>query len=69
MLKPVKPKTTRTSGGTFAIGTNVAANNYAFEEYGLKPAEMAKAEKRISTEIKQARARGEMTRLTGDSNR
>jgi hypothetical protein len=60
MLKLVKTKTAR------ANGTKVVANNYAFEEYGLKPAEMAKAAKRIHAEIETARSRGELTRFSGD---
>ena len=36
--------------------------------YGLTPTEMAKAEKRISAEIKSARKRGEMTRFTGGTD-
>jgi uncharacterized protein YicC (UPF0701 family) len=66
MLKLFKNKTSRAGGGTFAVGVKKSANNYAFEEYGLKPAEMAKAEKRIRAEIKKARSRGEITRFSGD---
>jgi len=62
MLKPIKTKATRARAGKKA-----AANNYAFEEYGLKPAEMAKAAKRIHAEIETARSRGELTRFSGDS--
>ena len=36
--------------------------------YGLTPAEMAKAERRISAEIKTARKRGEVTRFTGGAD-
>ena len=46
----------------------VSSNDYALQAYGLTPAEMAKAEKRIGAEIKAARARGEMTRLTGGAH-
>jgi hypothetical protein len=62
VLKPIKAKATRRHSST-----KVAASNYVFEEYGLKPAEMAKAAKRIKAEIKAARARGELTRFSGDS--
>jgi hypothetical protein len=37
---------------------------YAWREYGLTPAELAKAAKLISAEIKAARKRGEVTRFT-----
>ena len=43
----------------------VISTDYALQEYGLTPTEMAGAEKRIRTEIKMARKRGEMTRFTG----
>jgi hypothetical protein len=43
----------------------VTSADYALQEYGLTPAEMAKAEKRISAEIKKARKRGATTRFTG----
>ncbi len=46
----------------------VSSNDYALQEYGLTPAEMASAEKRIAAEIQRARKRGEMTRFTGDGN-
>jgi hypothetical protein len=46
----------------------VTSTDYALQEYGLTPAEMAKAEKRINTEIKTARKRGEMTRFTGGAD-
>jgi hypothetical protein len=46
----------------------VSSNDYALQEYGLTPAEMAKAEKRIAAEIDAARKRGEMTQFTGDGN-
>ena len=41
----------------------VISTDYALQEYGLTPAEMAAAEKRIRTEIKTARRRGEVTRF------
>jgi hypothetical protein len=46
----------------------VISTDYALQEYGLTPAEMAAAEKRIRTEIKTARRRGEVTRFSGDKN-
>ena len=46
----------------------VTSVDYALQEYGLTPAEMARAEKRIGAEIKMARKRGEMTRFTGGAN-
>ena len=46
----------------------VVSTDYALQEYGLTPAEMAAAEKRISAELKTARKRGELTRFTGTKN-
>ncbi len=46
----------------------VHSGDYALREYGLTPAEMARAEKRISAEIKAARKRGEVTRFTGGTD-
>jgi len=43
----------------------VISTDYALQEYGLTPDDMAMAEKRISAEIKTARKRGEVTRFTG----
>jgi hypothetical protein len=43
----------------------VVSTDYALQEYGLTPKEMAAAEKRISAEIKTARTRGEVTKFTG----
>jgi hypothetical protein len=59
-------KKSKMRGGRFAIGTKVAASNYAFEEYGLTPSEMNRAAKRIHAEIEAARSRGELTRFSGD---
>ena len=42
----------------------VTSDDYALREYGLTPAEMEKAEKKIGAEIKVAARRGEMTRFT-----
>jgi L-iditol 2-dehydrogenase len=42
--------------------------DYALQEYGLTPGEMAVAEKRISADIKAARARGELTSFTGSKD-
>ena len=46
----------------------VTSDDYALQDYGLPPAEMEKAEKRISKEIKAAAKRGELTRFTGGSD-
>jgi hypothetical protein len=46
----------------------VVSTDYALQEYGLTPAEMKAAEKRISADLKTARARGEMTRFTGSED-
>ncbi len=43
----------------------VVSTDYALQEYGVTPDEMAAAEKRILREIKAARKRGEVTRFTG----
>lgn len=44
---------------------DVVSTDYALQEYGLMPEEMAAAEKRITAELKMARKRGEVTRFTG----
>ena len=46
----------------------VVSTDYALQEYGLTPEEVAAAEKRISTKLKTARKRGELTRFTGSRN-
>jgi hypothetical protein len=46
----------------------VVSTDYALQEYGLTPGEMAAAEKRIGAEIKTARTRGETTKFTGGKN-
>jgi len=46
----------------------VTSTDYALQEYGLTPAKLAKAEKRIRAEIKSARKRGEVTRFTGGAD-
>ena len=46
----------------------VVSTDYALQEYGLTPKEMAVAERRIQAELKSARARGELTRFTGNKN-
>jgi hypothetical protein len=61
VLKPIKAKAIRRRSST-----EVAADNYAFEEYGLKPAEMARAANRIRAEVETARSRGELKRFSGD---
>ena len=46
----------------------VVSTDYALQEYGLTPGEMAAAERRIGTDIKTARKRGELTPFTGSKN-
>jgi hypothetical protein len=46
----------------------VTSADYALQEYGLTPKEMARAEKLVNAELKAARKRGEVTRFTGDAN-
>jgi hypothetical protein len=46
----------------------VVSTDYALQEYGLTPAGMKAAEKRISAELKAARARGEVTRFAGSKD-
>jgi hypothetical protein len=46
----------------------VASADYALQEYGLKPDEMAAAEKRIGAELKTARKRGQVTKFKGGRN-
>ena len=43
----------------------VYSSDYALQEYGLSGREMGAAEKRISGDIKSARAGGDVTRFTG----
>jgi hypothetical protein len=43
----------------------VVSSDYALQEYGINPEEMADAERRIGREIDTARKRGEITRFTG----
>jgi hypothetical protein len=47
---------------------DVISTDYALREYGLTPREMEVAEKRIHTALKSARARGELTRFTGNKD-
>ena len=47
---------------------DVVSTDYALQEYGLTDKEMKQAEKRISADIKSARARGELTGFTGSKN-
>ncbi len=44
------------------------SSDYALQEYGLTPKEMAAAEKRITAELKTARARRELTPFTGSKD-
>ena len=46
----------------------VHSTDYVLQEYGLTPAEMEQAEKRISGEIKAAQKRGDTTKFTGGAN-
>jgi antitoxin (DNA-binding transcriptional repressor) of toxin-antitoxin stability system len=46
----------------------VTSDDYALREYGLTSAEMERAEKKITQEIKAAAKRGEMTRFTGGTD-
>jgi hypothetical protein len=46
----------------------VTSNDYALQEYGLTPTEMASAEKRFDADLQNARNRGEMKPFTGDGN-
>ena len=46
----------------------VHSADYALQEYGLSDKEMAAAEKKITADIKAARARGEVTQFTGSKN-
>lgn len=46
----------------------VISADYALQEYGLTPREMARAEKHIVKELKSARKRGELTPFTGSKN-
>jgi hypothetical protein len=46
----------------------VVSTDYALQEYGVTPEEMAAAEKRITAELKTARGRGELTPFTGSKD-
>ncbi len=46
----------------------VHSADYVLQEYGLSSQEMAAAEKRIASDIKSARKRGEITQFTGGKN-
>ena len=46
----------------------VVSTDYALQEYGLTAKEMEAAEKRIHAELKTARARGELTLFTGNTD-
>ena len=43
----------------------VVSTDYALQEYGLTPGEMAAAEKRLGAELKTARKRGAVTPFRG----
>jgi hypothetical protein len=42
--------------------------DYALQEYGLTPDEMEKAERRIASDLKVAKSKGELTEFTGSKN-
>jgi hypothetical protein len=46
----------------------VVSADYALREYGLTPAEVKAAERRIRADLKAARARGQLTRFTGSKD-
>jgi hypothetical protein len=46
----------------------VVSTDYALQEYGLTPNEMAAAEKRIGAELKTARVRRQLTPFTGSKD-
>ena len=46
----------------------VTSTDYALQEYGLTPKEMDSVEKRIASELKIARSRGELTEFTGSKD-
>jgi len=46
----------------------ILSADYALQEYGLSRSEMAAAERKISRNLRSARARGETTRFTGDKD-
>jgi len=46
----------------------IYSGDYALQEYGLTPEEMARASHRIQAEVKAARKRGETTKFTGNLN-
>ena len=46
----------------------ILSADYALQEYGLTDREMASVEKRIATDLKSSRVRGEVTPFTGGSN-
>jgi len=46
----------------------VVSTDYALQEYGLRPGEMAAVERRIGAGIKTARKRGELTPFTGSES-
>ena len=46
----------------------VVSTDYALQEYGVAPDELAVAEKHLRLEITAARKKGELTRFTGTKN-
>jgi hypothetical protein len=46
----------------------VYSGDYALQEYGLSPFDMAEVEKKIGATIEKARSRGEVTKFTGGKN-
>jgi hypothetical protein len=46
----------------------ITSADYALREYGLTPKEMEQAEKRIGSDLRAARSRGELKEFTGSKN-
>lgn len=59
------PRTVRLHFLTALHPVEVVSADSALQEYGLTPKEMEAAERRISSELKKARARGELTPFAG----
>lgn len=46
----------------------ITSADYALQEYGLTPKEVEQAEKRIGSDLRVARSRGELKEFTGSKN-
>ncbi len=46
----------------------VYSGDYALQEYGMSEQDMAAVEKKLGASIKAARARGDVSKFTGDKN-